>query len=59
MSLRDIINMLQTQNINSENENIKIAKGEYKYPYSVREIYRMQKRNFGRQKRHLKHRKNG
>ena len=48
MSLKNIIDMLEFSQ-DPKDENIQIAKGKYKYPYSIREIFRMKKR-------HLKYR---
>ncbi len=50
--LRNIINMLEFVDKDNEDENVAIAKGKYRYPYTIREIFQMKKR-------HLKFRKNG
>lgn len=52
MSLKTIIAMLEVTPPDPGSENIRILKGAYKYPYSVREIFQMKKR-------HLKYRKDG
>lgn len=51
MRVQRIISMLKLVE-SSNSEEIKIAKGEYKYAYSVKAIYRMHKRK-------LKYRKDG
>lgn len=37
--------MLEFVDKDHENEYVKIAKGKYRYPYTVREIFQMKKRN--------------
>lgn len=51
-SLKNIIAMLELVSQDHKDENVQIAKGKYKRPKSVREIYKVQKR-------HLKYRDNG
>lgn len=51
-NLQKIIALLQLPIQDKELENMQIAKGKYKYPKSIRGMYKVQKR-------HLKFRNNG